>query len=177
MYESEYDAEPMKVLALLLAIVVSTALAAGVDTAGTAPRPAATEAAHVASDTSIAAHLIQPDPLALELHYPVPRRPVLLQVGFKVLYRSGHITGSRYAGPGSKPEGIAALDKALSALPKQQRVVLYCGCCPWQDCPNVRPAFREALRLGYRNVDVLYIHKNLQEDWIAKGLPMREGDQ
>ena len=174
-----YDAGPMNVLAPSLALLVSAALAAGVgDTARTTPpRAAATDSAHAGADTSIAAHVIQPEQLALELHYPAPRRPVVLQVGFKVLYRSGHVAGSRYVGPGSKPEGLAALGKALGALPKQQRVVLYCGCCPWQDCPNVRPAFREARRLGHHDVDVLYIHKNLQEDWIAKGLPMREGDQ
>jgi thiosulfate/3-mercaptopyruvate sulfurtransferase len=98
-------------------------------------------------------------------------------VGFNVLYRTGHITGSRYAGPGSKPEGLAALAKALKPLRKDQWVVLYCGCCPWEHCPNVHPAFREARSLGYRNVSVLFIRKNLQEDWIDKGFPMREGDQ
>ena len=177
-YQGEYDGRPMNVIAPLLALVVSVALAAGVgDSARAAgPRPTTTDSAHATRDTSIDAHLIQPDQLALELHYPAPRRPVVLQVGFKVLYRTGHIAGSRYVGPGSKSDGIAALGKALKGLPKEQRVVLYCGCCPWQDCPNVRPALREALRLGRRNVDVLYIHKNLQEDWIAKGFPMREGD-
>jgi thiosulfate/3-mercaptopyruvate sulfurtransferase len=164
-------------LALLLAGGFAQAPAAGRDTASTArPSPAAKDTARVDGDTLTAAHLIQPQELALALNYPVPRRPVVLQVGFKVLFRTGHIAGSRFVGPGSKPEGLAALDSVLKAVTKQQRIVLYCGCCPWQDCPNVHPAFHRARELGYRNVQVLFIRKNLQEDWIAKGLPMREGD-
>jgi len=31
---------------------------------------------------------------------------ILLQVGFQVLYKQGHIPGSQYAGPGSKTEGL-----------------------------------------------------------------------
>ena len=168
----------MKVLALSIALLAPTALAAGaaVDTGATEPHPASMAAARAGSDTSIAAHLIQPEQLALALKHPGPR-PTLLQVGFRVLYRSGHISGSRYVGPGSKPEGLAALDSTLRSLPKAQRIVLYCGCCPWQDCPNVRPAFREASKLGYHHVEVLFVRKNLQEDWIARGFPMREGDQ
>ena len=166
----------MKPLALLLAIALPTVVAAGApaDPAGSRPPPAV-DSVRAAGDTSIAAHLIQPEQLALALKHPGPH-PVVLQVGFKVLYRSGHIAGSRYVGPGSKPEGISALDSTLRAVPKGQRIVLYCGCCPWQDCPNMRPAFLEARALGYRNVDALYIRKNLQEDWIAKGFPMREGE-
>jgi hypothetical protein len=168
----------MKLPVLLIALPLTATVVAGaaVDSGTVEPRPAAVATAPADRDTSIAAHLIQPEQLAMALEHPGPR-PALLQVGFKVLYRTGHIAGSRYAGPGSKPEGLAALDSTLRSLPKDQRIVLYCGCCPWQDCPNVRPAFREASRLGYHHVEVLFVRKNLQEDWIARGFPMREGDR
>jgi hypothetical protein len=77
----------------------------------------------------------------------------------------------------SKPEGLAALKKALHGIPRQQPVVLYCGCCPWTDCPNVRPAYRVAREMGFKNVRALYIAKNLQYDWIDKGLAISQGDQ
>lgn len=142
--------------------------AGGADSARSAPTPA---------DSIASARLIQPEDLARALADTTSERPMVLQVGFKVLFRSGHIPGSRFIGPGSKPEGVVALTQALAKIPRSHEVVLYCGCCPWADCPNIRPAFRAAQRMGYRNVRVLYIAKNLQHDWVEKGLPVREGDQ
>jgi hypothetical protein len=101
----------------------------------------------------------------------------VLHVGFKVLFRSGHIPGSRYIGPASTPDGLAALKQVLREIPRQQAVVLYCGCCPWTDCPNVRPAFQAAREMGLKNVRLLYLPENLQHDWIDKGLPISKGDQ
>ena len=115
------------------------------------------------------------DELARTLADSTAPHPVLVHVGFAPLYRSGHIPGSRYAGPGSKPAGLAALERALRDVPADQPVVLYCGCCPWTDCPNVRPAF-SAAKQSHRNVRVLYITSNLERDWIDKGLPSTTGE-
>ena len=123
------------------------------------------------------ADLITGEDLARRLAAPAVRRPVLLHVGFKVLFRSGHVPGSRYVGPASKPEGVEALKRVLRMLPTRTALVLYCGCCPWSDCPNVRPAFRTARAVGFKDVKVLFVAKNLQHDWIDKGLPIKEGDQ
>jgi thiosulfate/3-mercaptopyruvate sulfurtransferase len=142
--------------------------ATGADSLPTSPTPA---------DTITADRLVQPEALARLLADSTARQPVVLQVGFKVLFRSGHIPRSRYAGPGSKPEGLAALKQALIGIPRQQAVVLYCGCCPWTDCPNVHPAFQAARAMGFRNVRVLFVAKNLQHDWVDKGFPIREGDK
>ena len=121
------------------------------------------------------ANLIQIDELSRALADSTAPHPLLVHVGFAPLYRSGHIPGSRYAGPGSKPEGLSALERALKDVPADQPIVLYCGCCPWTDCPNVRPAFRTATQ-SHRNVRVLYITSNLERDWIAKGLPSATGE-
>ncbi len=118
-----------------------------------------------------AADLVQLDELARVLADSTAVRPVVIQVGFAPLYRSYHIPGSVYAGPGSKPEGRAALRKALAAVPADRPVVLYCGCCPWVDCPNVRPAFQVAREAGRTGVRVLYIAGNFERDWVEKGLP------
>ena len=126
-------------------------------------------------DSLRAGDTITPEQLALALVPKSIHKPVVLQIGFKVLYRSGHIAHSWYVGPGSEPAGLDSLSSVLSGLERQQSIVLYCGCCPWSDCPNVRPAFRAARSLGFKSVKVLFVARNLQHDWIDKGFPMSEG--
>ena len=53
--------------------------------------------------------LIQPDQAVKAL-----KSALVIHVGFPVLYRSVHIPGTSYAGPGSKEEGIADLKKAVA---------------------------------------------------------------
>jgi len=103
-------------------------------------------------------------------------QPALLHVGFEPLYRTSHIPGSQYVGAGSKPQGIDGLRHALESVPADQSVVLYCGCCPWTDCPNVKPAFAAAKQSGHPDVRVLYITGNFERDWAAKGLPTERGE-
>jgi hypothetical protein len=69
------------------------------------------------ADSTGAGQLIQPEALARLLADPTARQPAVLNVGFRVLFRSGHIPGSRYIGPASKPEGLAALKRALGLAP------------------------------------------------------------
>jgi hypothetical protein len=119
---------------------------------------------------------ITPDSLAHVLSGSGAAKPVLFHVGFAPLYRSGHIPNSAYVGPASKPDGLDALRSALASVPADQPVVLYCGCCPWKDCPNVHPAFRAALASGHANVRVLYVEKTLQHDWMDRGFPVEKGE-
>ncbi|HTM01102.1 MAG TPA: rhodanese-like domain-containing protein [Candidatus Omnitrophota bacterium] len=150
-------------------------LAGGDSSAVAAVAASAGAAAASAKDTTpTKADLVQPAELAKDLALPEWRRPVLLHVGFSVLYKSGHIPGSKYVGSGSTARGRAELKKALKAIPKDRSVVLYCGCCPWEHCPNVNPAFRVARGLGYKNVKILYILQDLQRDWVDKGYPALE---
>lgn len=137
-----------------------------------APAPSAAPATKGTTPTKN--DLVQPEALAKDLALPEWKRPVIFQVGFSVLYKSGHIPGSKYVGSGSTARGRAELKKALQALPRSRAVVLYCGCCPWDHCPNVNPAFRVARSIGYTNVKILYIVQDLEHDWVAKGYPALE---
>ncbi len=101
---------------------------------------------------------------------------ILIQVGFGVMYRMGHIPGSLYAGPASQPEGIAALKKLVAHLPLNQPIVLYCGCCPWDHCPNIRPASSALKEIGFTNIKLLEIPQRFYDDWTAKGFPTAKGD-
>lgn len=110
--------------------------------------------------------LIQPEQATREL-----KSALVIHVGFPVLYRSAHIAGTQYAGPGSKPEGIADLKKAVAGQSRDREIILYCGCCPFDKCPNIRPAFAALHQMGFTRVKVMVIDTNLRTDWIDKGYP------
>ncbi len=121
------------------------------------------------------ADLIQIDELARVLADSTTAHPVLIHAGFEPLYRSGHIPGSRYVGAGNQPAGLENRRKRQKTQPPEAPVVIYCGCCPWQDCPNMRPAYHAAKSAGHANVRVLQIAKNLESDWTNQGLPTEQG--
>jgi len=123
-----------------------------------------------------ASDLIQPEELARIVQSPKSPRPLIFQVGFRVLYVQAHIPNSEYVGPTSQPEGIQHLRQRVQGLPRTQYIVLYCGCCPWSKCPNVHPAYKELRDLGFRNVKLLYIADNFGKDWAEKGYPVSKGE-
>jgi len=118
--------------------------------------------------------VIQPQALAARLAAAAASKPVILYVGFPVLYRSSHIPDAVLAGPVSKPEGLDALRQAVAKLPHNAEIVIYCGCCPFDHCPNIRPAYSELRRLGFEKVTVLSIPTNMSKDWIGKGYPIQK---
>lgn len=133
---------------------------------------AATAGAAAASDVPAAA-LIQPNELAAILGKPHP--PLILQVGSHVMYAEAHIPGAEYAGAAGTSEGLASLRKRVATTSKDQAIVLYCGCCPWGRCPNIRPALRELQTLGFTHVKALYLADNFGADWVSKGFPVAKG--
>lgn len=100
----------------------------------------------------------------------------ILCVTFPVLYRQKHIPHAEFAGPANKPEGIAKLRAAVESLEKGAPVVIYCGCCPMDKCPNVRPAYRALKELGFQHIRVLDLPTNFHTDWTAKGYPVEAKD-
>lgn len=103
-------------------------------------------------------------------------KPEIVYVGFPVLYRGAHITGAILAGPASKPEGLDDLRKLVREWRRDRPIVLYCGCCPFQQCPNIRPAFRAVKNMGFEHVQVLMVETNLHSDWVTKGYPTERGE-
>ncbi len=101
--------------------------------------------------------------------------PRIVCVAFPILYRSKHIAHAVFAGPGAKPDGIDALKKAVAGLAKNSDIVLYCGCCPMEKCPNIRPAYRTLKELGFTRVRVLNIPTNMHTDWFSKDYPSEAG--
>ena len=123
-----------------------------------------------------ASRLINPDALVRTLQSAKSEKPLLIQVGSHVLYTQAHIPGSEYIGPASTESGLRSLRKRVEPLPRNKFIVLYCGCCPWSHCPNVKPADDALHAMGFTNVKVLYIADNFGADWVEKGYPVAKGD-
>jgi len=121
------------------------------------------------------ANLMQPAELAANLKSASNPKPLILHVGFHILYTQAHIPGSEYVGPASEEAGLQLLRNRVAKLPKDTSIVIYCGCCPWSDCPNIAAAYDALHALGFKQVRALYIADNFGSDWIDHGYPVAKG--
>ncbi len=129
-----------------------------------------TLAAASAADTP----LIQPAELASMISSH-SSQAAIIHVGPGFLYRGKHIPGSIYAGQASKPEGLDALKQAVAKLPHDRQIYLYCGCCPWDHCPNIKPAAELLRTMGFTHVKAVHIATNFKTDWTDQGYPVEAG--
>ena len=81
------------------------------------------------------------------------------------------IPGSVDIGMTEDKKNIEKFEAAISKLPRNANIVIYCGCCPFAKCPNVRPAIASLQQMKFTNYHLLNIPKNIKTDWIAKGYP------
>ena len=153
-------------LFLLTAVVAAFALVQ----AKTMPKPAA------ALDDIPAASQIQAEDLVQAMKATDASKPLVLYVGPKAFYAQSHIAGAEFIGPTGKTEGITKLRSRMATVNKDKPVVIYCGCCPWDHCPNIRPAFAELTKDGFTNVRVLYLKTSFGADWKDKGMPVASGE-
>ena len=149
----------MRLAALILAALMLAPLAAGA-----APRDALSLPAAV-----------QMQPAELAAMVKAGNAPLILQVGFNVQYQQAHIPNAKYAGPGNNDKGLLNLKSHVEALPRDTPMVVYCGCCPWDKCPNVAAAYKQLTALGFTRVKVLHIPDNFGADWVDKGYPVTRG--
>lgn len=122
-----------------------------------------------------ASRLMNPEDL-VKLLQSGKEKPLMLQVGSHMLFLQAHIPGSEYVGPASNEAGLQQLRKRVESLPRTKFIILYCGCCPWSHCPNIKPADDALQSMGFTNVKVLYISDNFGTDWVDKGYPTAKGE-
>ena len=113
--------------------------------------------------------LMEPADLAKILNDGTIPQPIIFNIG-----SVGDIQGAESIGIAKDEEGLESLRNRLSSLPKDADIVIYCGCCPFKDCPNVRPAFSLLTEMQFTNPKLLNLPDNLKVDWIDKGYPMGE---
>ena len=119
---------------------------------------------------------ITPEDLVKLLQSSPEQKPLMIQVGSHVLYTQAHIPGSEYIGPASTENGVQQLRNRVESQPRTRFIVLYCACCPWGRCPNVKPADDALHAMGFTNVKVLYIADNFGTNWVDKGYPVAKGE-
>jgi hypothetical protein len=101
-------------------------------------------------------------------------KPLVVCTGPAMLYRSGHVPGAVFQGPAATSEGLTDLTTWAETLPRAANVVIYCGCCPVNDCPNIRPAYKALKDLGFTKVRLLLLPTNFGTDWAAPGYPVEK---
>lgn len=111
--------------------------------------------------------LLQPADLAQMINNKSADIPVIFNIG-----PAGSIKGAIEIGATGEAENLAKLKTQLKSIPKNKPVVIYCGCCPFNHCPNIRPGFKLLTEMGYNNRMLLNLSHNLKMDWIDKGYPM-----
>ena len=118
--------------------------------------------------------LIQPGEVAAQLAAK-GAHPAIFQVGPNMLYRGKHIPGSVFAGPAARPEGLELLKQAVDKLDRNREIILYCGCCPWNNCPNVKPAMALLKEMGFTHAKAMFVETGFGKDWTDKGYPVEAG--
>jgi hypothetical protein len=93
--------------------------------------------------------------------------PLIISIGPAAI-----IKGSIDIGSTGEKENLDKLKATLSKVPKDKQIVLYCGCCPFRNCPNIRPAFALLNQMKFTNHKLLNLATNIRVDWINKGYPM-----
>jgi hypothetical protein len=118
-------------------------------------------------DPWIRTQLMAPEALATVIKNPKAAKPVIFNIGVVE-----NIKGARNMGGASEKENLERFKKALTSIPKTSTVVVYCGCCPFERCPNIRPAFTALQAAGFKNGKLLNLPTNIKVDWMNKGYPV-----
>lgn len=87
---------------------------------------------------------------------------------------AGAIKNAITIGATQEAAHLASFKSKLTRIPKNAEVIVYCGCCPFDHCPNIRPAFELLNELKFTNAKLLDLPKNLKVNWIDLGYPMQQ---
>jgi thiosulfate/3-mercaptopyruvate sulfurtransferase len=112
--------------------------------------------------------LQDPEALANILRNPKASQPAIFNVG-----PMENIKGATYIGPTKEKANLEKLKQALAAVPRDKTVIIYCGCCPFKVCPNIRPAFELLKEMKFTKPKLLNLDHNLKTNWIDQGYPMQ----
>ena len=105
--------------------------------------------------------------LAAKINSPAGDKPMIFNIG-----PMDNIKTAKYVGKGTSVTAIDKMKSELSMESKTKSVVIYCGCCSFASCPNIKPAYDALVNAGFKNTKVLEIPEGIKPDWVAKGYPM-----
>lgn len=110
--------------------------------------------------------LMPPAELAKIINDKDAHQPIVFSIGPGAI-----VKGSIDVGAAKEKGNLKKLKEQLKKLPKDTAIVIYCGCCPFEHCPNIRPAFILLNEMKFSNHKLLNLPKNIKVDWIDKGFP------
>lgn len=93
--------------------------------------------------------------------------PLIISVGPGAI-----IPQSIETGMAREAQNLETLRKKLEPLSRKKKIVIYCGCCPFGKCPNVRPALALLHEMKFKHYYLLDLPENIKHDWIDKGYPV-----
>ncbi|WP_406843457.1 rhodanese-like domain-containing protein [Flavobacterium soyae] len=114
-----------------------------------------------------ASQLMEPAELAWMITNSSQVLPIIINIG-----PAATIKGSVNIGSASEKVNIDKLCNFLKKQKKTREIVVYCGCCPFDKCPNIRPAFEVLNKMGFKNQKVLSLQKNIKTNWIDMKYPV-----
>jgi thiosulfate/3-mercaptopyruvate sulfurtransferase len=114
-----------------------------------------------------AEQLLQPSKLNEAYSKPASAQPLILNMGVE-----RNIKNAIEVGIVSSPSKYQKLVEAMKKVPKNREIVVYCGCCKLENCPNIPIALEKLSALGFKNVKILNLIEGINEDWIDKKYPM-----
>lgn len=112
--------------------------------------------------------LMEPAVLAKIINDSTAKKPIIYSIG-----PGADIKGSIEIGPAQEKENLDKLKAALEKLDRNTEIVIFCGCCPFEHCPNIRPPFELLNEMKFTNHKLLNLSHNIKVDWFNKGYPVQ----
>jgi thiosulfate/3-mercaptopyruvate sulfurtransferase len=107
--------------------------------------------------------------LAEKIQTNAKDKPIIFNVG-----PMDNIKTAVFVGRGTSATCTEKMKSTLAMENKNKSIVIYCGCCSYASCPNIKPAFDALIAAGFKNAKVLDLPEGIKPDWVAKGFPMEE---
>jgi thiosulfate/3-mercaptopyruvate sulfurtransferase len=111
--------------------------------------------------------LMGPSDLAKVLNDSKSPQPIVYCIGPQAIIKNSILIGSTQS-----KANLNKLKQELDKLPRDANVVIYCGCCPFAVCPNIRPAFALLNEMKFKNHKLLNLPRNIKVDWIDHDYPV-----
>lgn len=105
--------------------------------------------------------------LAAKIKANAKDKPLIFNVG-----PMENITGAIAVGAATNATFSNKIISYLTMENKTKPIVVYCGCCSYSSCPNIKPAYDVLIAQGFKNTKVLELPEGIKPDWVAKGYPV-----
>ena len=113
--------------------------------------------------------LMEPKELADKINAHQTKDLLILCIGPDAMIKESVDLGAAH-----EDANLQKLKTYLQKVDKNKEVVIYCGCCPFIKCPNIRPAFKTLTEMGFKNARLLNLAKNIKADWLDKDYPTKD---